>query len=84
MTLSQRLTFPLPLWYPDLWHVLKLKFDLFEQIMLGFTHAGIHLSNAYCEIQHSALTGCFILWVPFFRDMFGPEKNAAFIVGCWF
>ena len=40
--------------------------------------------NAYCKIQLSALTRCFVLWVPFFEDVFGPEKNAALSLGIGF
>ena len=30
------------------------------------------------------LTRCFLLWVSVFKDVFGPEKNAALSWGCWF
>lgn len=36
---------------------------------------------AHCEMQHPAMTRRFVLWVTFFKDMFGPEKNAVLSLG---
>lgn len=40
-----------------------------------------YMLPAHCETQHPAMTRRFVLWVAYFKDMFGPEKNAVLSLG---